>query len=640
MGQSLTYEPLVSSKSEIRLLKLRSSNNGGFQCELTKCSLNDNPEYYALSYVWGDSTVTKNILVNGKTFAATTNLIAALEILSVELHNSDLLWIDAICINQRDIAEKNAQVQMMSSIFKKALAVVAWVGPEQGDSTEVIEIMNHLAAEIRSSKNAGVEILSRPAPQQLLDRLNPETSDMSLLSLILPREQGFVRLLSERLFWKRAWILQELVLAKEVLFVCGRRANFGYSVLKEIGLWLNSLPSAAKPADVDWVTWSAFRFMVWGSFKVQMKIWSLAVTSDDTLSSDKAYSRAWKIFEFASLLAAADPRDKVYSLLGLMSIGIEADYSKAPEMIYREVAAIMFRRVPLDEWFQKTGIGFGDRMSTLPTWVVDWNALCKEGLGSFTEAVGGDAYNADSGMPDLSARTKIDGDILTIFGTIYDEIEILAPFPGEIGSNAREAFKFDLTGGLPNQGVLHTMIPPGIPRGQASLRLCLDDKDLIEKRRFVINSSFFGLAQFYLVMLQLGEGPQGLAFTYESDSDGWTKIFLGENISPRTLELVREAEIQDNHRPYQAALVTRFPCHFGNARHFYTRKGSLGYGPKGLQKGDLVCVLPGCRVPVILRKAGDFYHHVSTGLVLGLMDGEAAQMLEKGELVMQQFDIL
>jgi len=108
MEMSLTYETLDSSSAEIRLLKVRYSSNDGIECDLTKCSLNENAEYYALSYVWGDPTVTKNILVNGKVFAATINLVAALETFSVESDSSDLLWVDAICINQTDVKERNA----------------------------------------------------------------------------------------------------------------------------------------------------------------------------------------------------------------------------------------------------------------------------------------------------------------------------------------------------------------------------------------------------------------------------------------------------------------------------------------------------------------------------------------------------
>lgn len=71
---------------------------------------------------------------------------------------------------------------------------------------------------------------------------------------------------------------------------------------------------------------------------------------------DEPYIAAWRVFESSLRLLATDPRDKVYSLTGLMDIGIEADYSKSPKTIYSEVADIMLNQVPLDEWLDKAGI--------------------------------------------------------------------------------------------------------------------------------------------------------------------------------------------------------------------------------------------------------------------------------------------
>jgi hypothetical protein len=117
------------------------------------------------------------------------------------------------------------------------------------------------------------------------------------------------------------------------------------------------------------------------------------------------------------------------------------------------------------------------------------------------------------------------------------------------------------------------------------------------------------------------------------------KLFLGENISASTYEAVNGWQDAVNEPDELNGLWIRYLEHFTRARYFYTRIGYLGHGPKCLQKGDLVCVLQNCRVSVILRKVGGYYQHVSTCLVLGLMDGEAAQLLKQGEATMQRFDI-
>jgi hypothetical protein len=189
--------------------------------------------------------VIQNILVDGKTFPATVNLVAALDSISKSLGSAGYLWVDAICINQNDNEERNAQVAMMSSIYKKAYGVIAWLGREEDRSTEVIEIIKVLAEEIETDGN-DVEILSKLAPRPLLRKLDIQTSDTSLLDVVLPRMNDFIRLLSDRPFWTRAWILQELVLAQKSMFLCGRTI-FHYHNIKDIATWASSLRSQAKP---------------------------------------------------------------------------------------------------------------------------------------------------------------------------------------------------------------------------------------------------------------------------------------------------------------------------------------------------------------------------------------------------------
>lgn len=135
----------------------------------------------------------------------------------------------------------------MGSIFKKAILVMAWLGPEQDNSTEVIEIIKQIGTEIKSCENVDV---SRRAPQELLNSLNLDASYRSLLSLALPRQKNSGHLFSERPFWNRAWILQELVLAEFVAFICGR-AMFSHLDLAEIVAWLGLFPASAKPAVLD-----------------------------------------------------------------------------------------------------------------------------------------------------------------------------------------------------------------------------------------------------------------------------------------------------------------------------------------------------------------------------------------------------
>ncbi|KAE9367580.1 hypothetical protein N431DRAFT_290748, partial [Stipitochalara longipes BDJ] len=82
--------------------------------------------YTAISYMWGSPEDTKTITVNGIPVAVGKNLAAALDYLRSSL--VDKVWIDAICINQADVNERNAQVIRIRDIFTQSLAVTVWLG--------------------------------------------------------------------------------------------------------------------------------------------------------------------------------------------------------------------------------------------------------------------------------------------------------------------------------------------------------------------------------------------------------------------------------------------------------------------------------------------------------------------------------
>ena len=64
--------------------------------------------------MWGDDSKTADILVGGAILKVTLNLRDALWFLRHRANRTALrFWIDAICINQRDVEEKTRQIRMM-----------------------------------------------------------------------------------------------------------------------------------------------------------------------------------------------------------------------------------------------------------------------------------------------------------------------------------------------------------------------------------------------------------------------------------------------------------------------------------------------------------------------------------------------
>ncbi|KAI1451255.1 heterokaryon incompatibility protein-domain-containing protein [Annulohypoxylon moriforme] len=252
----LIYRPL--SGSEIRLILVYPGlSDDLIRCELTYVDLEENPGYCALSYVWGDPNHTKNIEVNGKVFPVTINLYDALyryrriqteeflwrnkwaaakrhthrpngfwwwdkDVLdrckskpptrSLEATLSDslvyqLLWVDAICINQQDVDERNREIPRMRDIFSLASSTVAWLGKaaslkQKRDIDRIIDISDELMSllKIQDGENMKLPIIA--------DRRMFAELAYQLFENILNRS-----------WFKRIWVVQEVVLSKTTLLM-------------------------------------------------------------------------------------------------------------------------------------------------------------------------------------------------------------------------------------------------------------------------------------------------------------------------------------------------------------------------------------------------------------------------------------
>lgn len=105
-------------------------------------------EYSALSYVWGDPTITKPIEIEGKILNVTTNLYEALSRLLTwpygrKTPKAKWIWIDAVCINQSDVTERGHQVQQMANIYKRASRVIIWLGEADAAAERVGKRLKH-----------------------------------------------------------------------------------------------------------------------------------------------------------------------------------------------------------------------------------------------------------------------------------------------------------------------------------------------------------------------------------------------------------------------------------------------------------------------------------------------------------------
>ncbi|KAJ4303971.1 hypothetical protein N0V88_001573 [Collariella sp. IMI 366227] len=162
------------------------------------------------------------IQCNGCRVMVTKNLLEALKILR-RFHHGEVLgsngfekitgnpiaqniWIDMICINQDDVSERNCQVSVMGRIFSQAQTVIGWLGPEETQSRLAVLALRALFREF-------VEV--RKPPDELLPTALYAFKNVDMVSAVA------LFAFMQRLWFQRAWIVQEIVLAKRLVLVCG-----------------------------------------------------------------------------------------------------------------------------------------------------------------------------------------------------------------------------------------------------------------------------------------------------------------------------------------------------------------------------------------------------------------------------------
>lgn len=140
------YSPLRPGSREIRVLDVGppdNTNDFALCGRLRVVDLNDNPKFTALSYVWGTYSLQRHTVSCGSSsIEVTTNCHSALYHLR-KLFNPLTIWVDSICINQKDEEEKMSQIPLMGDIYPMAESVYIWLGEGSPDSDQAMDYLSN-----------------------------------------------------------------------------------------------------------------------------------------------------------------------------------------------------------------------------------------------------------------------------------------------------------------------------------------------------------------------------------------------------------------------------------------------------------------------------------------------------------------
>lgn len=643
------YEPLTNTHDGVRFLRLYPGRlEESVMCELFEAELRDrmcyelpqpgipasNPEnqpgrvkYEALSWSWGKDTAAHQIYVRRKGLGIAKmkvpkDLVWALKHLR-RLHDDRILWIDAICINQRDNIERNHQVENMSVLYDQASNVCVWLGRNNEESKVAIEFIKN-------------EIMEFQNFDDLCERNENTNKWKALLSLM------------QRPWFSRRWVVQEIALARKATIHCGddtlnwKHFAVAVELFVEVETATHRLSEVMKkdpeyyhvPGWFEYVSELGASLlvqatgMVFRNYKTEPGVEGNTLPGRNIPSNRRPLLTLEYLVSTLTIFDASEPRDAIYALLAIakdttpLAVGVNSSHT-TPEAHARSALGTFTERklypVHYDQPYEDVCrdfiefcLRYSDSSRALDIICRPW-ALAPANFNVWgpgaTPSVTAPAKSLPSWVPQLSG----------------------APFEmmPQAGMTAKKM-------GRKNADPL-----VGLPILQRNYDACEGkyiDRKVLRFRKRTGHYSLY-VKGFILDTVDEVEVPsQGGGIPEEwLRLAGWNDSTTGDSDAPeefwRTLvadrgkdernppmyyakackESVTKGGIQsgsvntsnliNNERnSIVAQFCRRVQAVIWNRRLMKTHRTFLGLGNKHVQVGDKVCILYGCSVPVLLRE--------------------------------------
>ncbi|RYP63090.1 hypothetical protein DL771_009432 [Monosporascus sp. 5C6A] len=597
-SQEYRYAPLRAEpdRDVFRILTvLPGVGDQPLECMLEHIALDDSPSYEALSYVRDGIEKTEDVICSGKLLAVATHLCSALRHIR-QASEPRNLWVDAICVNQRDNEERGCQVRLMRKIYPNAKQLLIWLGEADSGSAQGIDIAHDIARVCRASV----------APGRPLGTLNFSDAlafgDFS--RFCTPLE---IRRLSElakirRYGWfEELWAIQELALARGATMLCGS-ASIG---------WTDFIAAATVQDHFGFNSGNRER-------KPYLSV--LQKARDEWLSGPQL-GLLTVLFRYR-IFDTADPRDKIFGLSNLFqdrltnnTQAVQVNYDIGTMELYREVAkAIVEESSNLNILSVPRRFG-GIGPSGLPSWVPDWtNTRLTAPLGRTNYSDIDDIAFTASRASRPRIRVDEPTSSLVVEAHLLDRISAIGWVLKEDGLTGLDlpqpnvpscCYVLDdwarvvglekenpyITGEPILDAFVHTLVAESTSQSIESLRAQLA---ILEK--------YVPIARF------IASAPRGtpaqLELVQRAVSAMHAALFHG-----------RAGELTADFRSHLASLADR--------RVFRTARGYIGLAPALADVGDEIVLVKGAKVPLVLRPRGEARTLQGDCYVRGVMQGEA-----------------
>lgn len=652
------YQPLTGPAS-FRLLRVHRDAYGALAVELKNFVLEarGTPRYLPVSYDWGDGSRQVTVSINGHRRRI---LQSAFEVLELVCDRPEYLyrpWIflEPICVNQEDLDERATFVSQRKHVFGESKGALVWLGPATPESDDGMDMMALVAHSARHED----------------PRMKDMQSWLDYQDLML------------RPWWRNARTLYECIsprVHQEIQYYCGTKHLSGREVL-----WA----AAETPELLDQVECTGtLDRSAWEPLLLRRRLWQWYRGVDPgeriSLLSGLIYNAGMRVEE---------DRDRVYAFLHCVrqaerQIAGTPKYDVSAETLYLDVArSWIVAHQSLD--ILSIAALFKSHQSeprALPSWVPDWRAAenpeiahrCRSAVPLMVSQSTCTQIGNLRSMDQL--KVPMDAPMYAPAGETPPQIEIIESgrvlrVKG-IVLDAIDGLTGMASGSLQKLDVPEPMVQPTSPIN------CLSDAELgisssraIDKRYGQIDIVADIIRDDVLVSLTVGRADDCLHYQADSRilaqelqrivSPGehvdkgadvfltWLRLNAAFKVCSRPLSTLLGSKSNDNGdaqapipRPKQNAasngsLMQRFNTTTAedgwSMRLIVTQQGYVGMAPRYAKKGDLICVLLGCHVPIALRRvSGTTFEVVGECYMQGFMKGQALQddhQLETFDLV-------
>lgn len=565
----------------------------------------DCPPYTTISYTWGDESSDVSIELDGQDVQVLKNVMPLLEMLSTNSCadfdvTDDWLWIDSICINQSDINERASQVKLMGQIYRQAAQTIVWLGERFDFTDEALDFLTLLDDRRQALRHAAN---MRRKKLQAGQKMPPDLEDHS-------GWKSLERLL-ENPWWRRVWTLQEYLLAPELKFYCGTKSLTRGTFRRGMDTLELCYPQESCISSSVWTTASNRRRVGdWYRFDHSRERMSLV-----------------SLMAFCGDYGVTDARDRIWGVHGLAR---EEDKQMIGDPTYRPDVRTLYTGL-VKNFIEKHDcldiICYSELFPSpnpdWPSWVPDWQtSLPKPHVVPLMVSQSANPHLANFRPVNISSTPK---KVVKYSASGTERPEIRFSNSNSSQECACQGVLLDVVDGLgPMQGnLIPTVVstspantqPANMPEKELMLHslarsLVMDRMDRFLECRAPARQYARDLRQLVMAIEQPGDDDDsprsGLWF-----SRWWEEVNQDPVLRVRgfTIEMLCSGGdvATSPSRPIPRTSKSFFSRFRGtmkskSRRLLVTDMGHLGLCPSQTQKGDVVCILLGCSVPVVLRK--------------------------------------